>query len=90
MASFGNYEMMASLGKLKRSGEIQNDATHEITKSKMSQKRRFLSTGLGLPNLLGLYLDCPNYSYEVKFGPGPGVTSFTWAYIGKIAKSPCT
>ena len=44
MASFGNYEMMASLGKLKRSGEIQNDATHEIAKSKMSQNRRFLST----------------------------------------------
>ena len=36
--------MMASLGKLKRSGEIQNDATHEITKSKMAPKRRFLST----------------------------------------------
>ena len=45
------FEMMASLGKLKRSifkrsGEIQNDATHEITKSKMSQKRRFLSTNI--------------------------------------------
>ena len=31
----------------------------------------------------------PKFKYEVKFGPGPGVTSFTWAYMGKIAKSPC-
>ena len=29
---------------LRRSGEIQNDATHEITKSKLSQNPRFLST----------------------------------------------
>ena len=27
-------------------GEIRNDATHEIAKSKMSQNRRFLSTDL--------------------------------------------
>ena len=33
--------------------------------------------------LVGLFHECPNYSPEVKFGPTPGVTSFTWAYIGK-------
>ena len=43
------FEMMASLGNFETLnfqtlGEIRNDATHEITKSKMSQKRRFLST----------------------------------------------
>ena len=34
--------------------------------------------------LVGFYQDCPNYSPGVKFGPAPGVTSFTPAYIGKI------
>ena len=33
---------------------------------------------------MGLYQECPNYSPGVKFGPAPGVTSFTLAYIGKI------
>ena len=31
-----------------------------------------------------LYQECQNYSAGVKFGPAPGVTSFTLAYIGKI------
>ena len=35
------------------------------------------------PYLAGLYQECPNYSSGVKFGPVPGVTSFTLAYIGK-------
>ena len=34
--------------------------------------------------LVGLYKECPNYSPGVKFGPAPGVTSFTLAFIGKI------
>ena len=33
--------------------------------------------------LVSLYGECPNYSPWVKFGPTPGVTSFTWAYIRK-------
>ena len=33
---------------------------------------------------MDLYQECPNYSPGVKFGPAPGVTSFTLAYIGKI------
>ena len=33
--------------------------------------------------LVSLYGECPNYSSGVKFGPTPGVTSFTWAYIRK-------
>ena len=36
--------MMASFGNFGTLGEIRNDATHEMTKSKMSQNRRFLST----------------------------------------------
>ena len=37
--------------------------------------------------LVGLYKECPNYSPWIKFGPGvifgpaPGVTGFTLAYI---------
>ena len=31
---------------------------------------------------------CPSYSPEVKFGPTPGVTSFTWAYIRKTLEIP--
>ena len=34
--------------------------------------------------LVGLFQECLNYSPGVKFGPAPGVTSFTLAYIGKI------
>ena len=33
--------------------------------------------------LVGLYQHWPNYSPGVKFGPTPGVTSFTWTYKGK-------
>ena len=33
--------------------------------------------------LVSLNGECPNYSPGVKFGPTPGFTSFTWAYIGK-------
>ena len=33
--------------------------------------------------LLGLYQVSSNYSPGVKFDPIPGVTSFTWDYIGK-------
>ena len=34
--------------------------------------------------LVDLYQACPNFSLGVKFGPAPGVTSFTLAYKGKI------
>ena len=34
--------------------------------------------------LVDLYQECPNYSPGVKFGPTPGVSSFTLAYIGEI------
>ena len=44
MASLGNFEMMASFGNFGTLGEIRNDATHEMTKSKMAPNRRFLST----------------------------------------------
>ena len=36
--------MMASLGKFETLGKIRNDATHEITKSKMSRNPRFHTT----------------------------------------------
>ena len=32
---------------------------------------------------MGLYLECPNHSPGVKFGPALGITTFTWAYKGK-------
>ena len=32
---------------------------------------------------MSLHQECPNYSPGVKFVPTLGVTSFTWAYIGK-------
>ena len=32
---------------------------------------------------MGLYQHWPNYSPGFKFGPTPGVTSFTWTYKGK-------
>ena len=32
---------------------------------------------------MGLYQICSSYSAGVKFDPTPGVTSFTWDYIGK-------
>ena len=35
-------------------------------------------------HLVDLYQDCPNYSPGVKFGPTPGVISFTLANIRKI------
>ena len=35
------------------------------------------------PYLVGLYQECPNYGPGVKFCSVLGVTSFTWAYIGK-------
>ena len=43
------FEMMASLGNFETLnfqtlGKIRNDATHEMTKSKMAPNRRFLST----------------------------------------------
>ena len=33
---------------------------------------------------MGPYQVSSNYSPGVKFDPTPGVTSFTWDYIGKI------
>ena len=41
MASLGNFEMMASFGNFGTLGEIRNDATHEITKSKNGAKAAF-------------------------------------------------
>ena len=35
-------------------------------------------------HLVDLYQECPNYIPGIQFGPVPGVTSFTLAYIGKI------
>ena len=35
------------------------------------------------PYPVDLYQECPNYSPGVKFGPTPGVRSFTWTYKGK-------
>ena len=34
--------------------------------------------------LVGLYLECQNYSPGVKFGPNPGVTRFFLAYIDEM------
>ena len=37
--------------------------------------------------LMGLYQVSSNYSPGVKFDPTPGVTSFTWDYIGKVLEN---
>ena len=34
-------------------------------------------------NQMGLYQVSSNYSHGVKFEPNLGVTSYTWAYLGK-------
>ena len=51
----------------------------------LSETIRVRATKFGmLLYLMGPYQVSSNYSPGVKFDPTPGVTSFTWDYIGKI------
>ena len=46
-----------------------------------------MATKLKKNYLMGLYHVSSNYSPGVEFDPTPGVTSFTWDYIGKILEN---
>ena len=51
----------------------------------VAMRPRVRATKFGmLLYLMGPYQVSSNYSPGVKFDPTPGVTSFTWDYIGKI------
>ena len=51
----------------------------------LSETIRVRATKFGMQlYLMGPYQVFSNYSPRVKFDPTPGVTSFTWDYIGKI------